>query len=145
VRIILDPNKDAFGREKNGIPNRPVASELASASDGAIRIRWFRTHGEQFHSKLVSVRTPAEFWFTLGSANLTRRNIADFNLEANVAVSVAPNAEIATAISAWFEMLWTNRGPPDLEYTSELGAYADPAQGSYWLYRVMEGTGISTF
>jgi phosphatidylserine/phosphatidylglycerophosphate/cardiolipin synthase-like enzyme len=145
VRIILDPNKDAFGREKNGIPNRPVASELASASDGAIRIRWFRTHGEQFHSKLVSVRTPGEFWFTLGSANLTRRNIADFNLEANVAVSVAPNAEIATAINAWFEMLWTNRGPPDLEYTSELGAYADPAQGSYWLYRVMEGTGISTF
>ncbi|MDC5637421.1 phospholipase D-like domain-containing protein, partial [Acinetobacter baumannii] len=24
VRVLLDPNKDAFGRTKNGIPNRPV-------------------------------------------------------------------------------------------------------------------------
>ena len=53
VRVILDPNKDAFGRTKNGIPNRSVATELAAASDGAIKVRWFRTHGEQFHSKLV--------------------------------------------------------------------------------------------
>ena len=145
VRVILDPNKDAFGREKNGIPNRSVASELAAASDGAIGIRWYRTHGEQFHAKLVTVRTATEFWFTLGSANLTRRNLDDFNLEANVAVSVPLNAEIATAISAWFEMLWTNRGPPDLEYTTELGTYVDASQGTYWLYRIMEGTGLSTF
>jgi phosphatidylserine/phosphatidylglycerophosphate/cardiolipin synthase-like enzyme len=145
VRVILDPNKDAFGREKNGIPNRSVASELAAASDGAIGIRWYRTHGEQFHAKLVAVRTATDFWFTLGSANLTRRNLGDFNLEANVAVSVPLNAEIATAISAWFEMLWTNRGPPDLEYTTELGAYVDASQGTYWLYRIMEGTGLSTF
>jgi hypothetical protein len=26
--MILDPNKDAFGLEKSGIPNRPVAAEL---------------------------------------------------------------------------------------------------------------------
>jgi phosphatidylserine/phosphatidylglycerophosphate/cardiolipin synthase-like enzyme len=145
VRLILDPNKDAFGREKNGIPNRSVASELTAASDGAIDIRWYRTHGEQFHAKLVAVRTATEYWFTLGSANLTRRNLGDFNLEANVAVSVPLNAEIATQISAWFEMLWTNRGPPDLEYTTELGAYVDASQSTYWLYRIMEGTGLSTF
>ena len=77
VRVLLDPNKDAFGRTKNGIPNRSVATELAAASDGAIKVRWFRTHGEQFHSKLVAMRTATEFWFTLGSANLTRRNLED--------------------------------------------------------------------
>jgi hypothetical protein len=49
------------------------------------------------------------------------------------------------AVSAWFESLWTNRGPPELEYTAEFGAYADPAQGTYWLYRLMEATGLSTF
>jgi phosphatidylserine/phosphatidylglycerophosphate/cardiolipin synthase-like enzyme len=145
VRVILDPNKDAFGRTKNGIPNRSVASELVSASDGAIKVRWFRTHGEQFHAKLVAIRTATEFWFTLGSANLTRRNLDDFNLEANVAASVPLNAELTTAISAWYEELWTNRGPPDLEYTAEFGAYADPAQGTYWLYRLMETSGLSTF
>ncbi len=145
VRVLLDPNKDAFGRTKNGIPNRSVATELAAASDGAIQVRWFRTHGEQFHSKLVAMRTATEFWFTLGSANLTRRNLEDFNLEANVAASVPLNAEVATQISAWFDSLWTNRGPPELEYTAEFGTYADPSQSSYWLYRLMEATGLSTF
>jgi phosphatidylserine/phosphatidylglycerophosphate/cardiolipin synthase-like enzyme len=107
VRVLLDPNKDAFGRSKNGIPNRSVATELAAASDGAIKVRWFRTHGEQFHSKLVAMRTATEFWFTLGSANLTRRNLEDYNLEANIAASVPLNAEIATQISTWFDSLWT--------------------------------------
>jgi phosphatidylserine/phosphatidylglycerophosphate/cardiolipin synthase-like enzyme len=145
VRVLLDPNKDAFGRTKNGIPNRSVATELAAASNGAIKLRWVRTHGEQFHSKLVALRTADEFWFTLGSANLTRRNLDDFNLEANVAVSVPPNSELASSISTWFEMIWSNKGPPDLEYSADIGAYADPAQGTYWLYRLMEATGISTF
>ena len=145
VRVLLDPNKDAFGRTKNGIPNRSVATELAAASDGAIKVRWFRTHGEQFHSKLIAMRTATEFWFTLGSANLTRRNLDDFNLEANVAASVPLTADIATQISAWFDSLWNNRGPPELEYTAEFGAYADPSQSSYWLYRLMEATGLSTF
>ena len=95
VRVILDPNKDAFGRTKNGIPNRSVAAELAAASDGAIKLRWFRTHGEQFHSKLVVMRTANEFWFTLGSANLTRRNLENFNLEANIAAQRA--AELASS------------------------------------------------
>ena len=99
VRVILDPNKDAFGREKNGIPNRSVAAELVAASDGAIKLRWYRTHGEQFHAKLVAMRTADEFWFMLGSANLTRRNIGDYNLEANIAVSVPPAAELAASIS----------------------------------------------
>jgi phosphatidylserine/phosphatidylglycerophosphate/cardiolipin synthase-like enzyme len=145
VRVILDPNKDAFGRTKNGIPNRSVATELGAASDGLIKVRWFRTHGEQFHSKLVSIRSATEFWFTLGSANLTRRNLDDFNLEANVAASVPPASHIATQVSGWFDALWTNRGPPELEYTAEFGTYADPAQGTYWLYRIMESTGLSTF
>jgi phosphatidylserine/phosphatidylglycerophosphate/cardiolipin synthase-like enzyme len=145
IRVILDPNKDAFGRTKNGIPNRAVATELAAASDGAIKIRWFRTHGEQFHTKLVAMRTATEFWFTLGSANLTRRNLDNYNLEANVAVSAPLNADIAINITRWFDSIWTNHGPPELEYTAEFGTYADPAQGTYWLYRFMEASGLSTF
>jgi phosphatidylserine/phosphatidylglycerophosphate/cardiolipin synthase-like enzyme len=145
VRVLLDPNKDAFGRTKNGIPNRSVATELTAASDGAIKLRWFRTHGEQFHTKIVALRTATEYWFTLGSANLTRRNIDDFNLEANIAASVPLNAEIATSIDTWFDSLWTNRGPPPLEYSADLGAYADASQGTYWLYRFMEASGLSTF
>jgi phosphatidylserine/phosphatidylglycerophosphate/cardiolipin synthase-like enzyme len=145
VRLIMDPNKDAFGHAKAGIPNQPVASELVAASDGAIHVRWYRTHGEQFHTKLAMVYGPERFWLTVGSANLTRRNLADYNLEANVAIELPRTARIAQQTVEYFETLWSNRASLGIEYTADFGYYADPSQLHYWLYRVMEGTGVSTF
>jgi phosphatidylserine/phosphatidylglycerophosphate/cardiolipin synthase-like enzyme len=145
VRLILDPNKDAFGHTKSGIPNRPVASELLAASDGAIRVRWYRTHGEQFHSKMLMVYGPERLWLTLGSANLTRRNLDDFNLEANVAVEVARNSGLAGQVLTYFDTLWRNRAPLGIEYTADADAYLDPSQLSYWSYRLLEASGLSTF
>jgi HKD family nuclease len=145
VRLILDPNKDAFGHAKNGIPNQPVASELVAASDGDIHVRWYRTHGEQFHTKLVMVYGPKLFWLTLGSANLTRRNLADYNLEANLAIELPRESRLAQQTVEYFETLWSNRATLGIEYTADFGYYADPSQLHYWLYRVMEGTGVSTF
>lgn len=145
VRLILDPNKDAFGREKSGLPNRPVASELVAASDGAIHVRWYRTHGEQFHTKLVMVYGAERFWMTLGSANLTRRNIGDYNLEANVGIEAVRSSALARQVIEYFNVLWGNRAPLGIEYTADYGVYADPSQGHYWLYRIMEGMGLSTF
>lgn len=145
VRLILDPNKDAFGHEKNGIPNRPVASELVAASNGAIHVRWYRTHGEQFHTKLVMVYGTDRLWMSLGSANLTRRNIGDYNLEANVAVETARESALGTQVLNYFDTLWGNRAGMGIEYTADFGVYADPTQANYWLYRIMEATGLSTF
>jgi len=145
VRLILDPNKDAFGHAKTGIPNQPVASELVAASDGAIHVRWYRTHGEQFHTKLVMVYGAEGFWLTVGSANLTRRNLADYNLEANIAIELPRGTRLAQQTVDYFETLWNNRASLGIEYTADFGYYADPSQLHYWLYRVMEGTGMSTF
>jgi phosphatidylserine/phosphatidylglycerophosphate/cardiolipin synthase-like enzyme len=145
VRVLLDPNKDAFGFEKSGLPNRPVASELLAASDGAIRIRWYRTHGEQFHAKLAVIHSGPKLWFTLGSANFTRRNLADFNLEANVLVEADATGPLATSITEWFDMLWNNRAGNGIEFTADTEVYADSSQLRYWLYRVMEASGLSTF
>jgi phosphatidylserine/phosphatidylglycerophosphate/cardiolipin synthase-like enzyme len=145
VRLILDPNKDAFGHEKNGIPNRPVASELLAASDGAIHVRWYRTHGEQFHTKLVMIYGTDRVWMSLGSANLTRRNIGDYNLEANVAIETARASPLGTQVLGYFDTIWSNHAALGIEYTADFGVYADPTQANYWLYRVMESTGLSTF
>jgi phosphatidylserine/phosphatidylglycerophosphate/cardiolipin synthase-like enzyme len=145
IRIILDPNKDAFGRTKSGIPNRPVASELVAASDGAIKVRWYRTRGEQFHSKLLAVESDGRLWLTAGSANFTRRNIANYNLEANVAVEVAADSTFAVDFNDYFMTLWENRDGVNQEYTTEFATWADPKQSSYWLYRLMEASGLSTF
>jgi phosphatidylserine/phosphatidylglycerophosphate/cardiolipin synthase-like enzyme len=145
LRIILDPNKDAFGHEKSGVPNRQVAAELVSTSHGAVHIRWYRTHGEQFHAKLVAVRHGERLWVTLGSANLTRRNLGDYNLEANVVVDLPQQSGFAQDEARWFDMLWANRAVGGVEYTADVDVYADPSQGRYWLYRFMEATGLSTF
>ena len=37
VRLILDPNRDAFGMQKDGVPNRPVANELVTQQRGTDR------------------------------------------------------------------------------------------------------------
>ena len=145
IRLILDPNKDAFGREKNGIPGRPLAAELNAASQGAIKIRWYRTKGEQFHTKVVMLRSGPRLWVMLGSANLTRRNLDDYNLEASLAADMPLDAPLAGELLRWFDTLWFNRGPRGSEYTAELGAYVDTSQGSYWMYRIMEATGLSIF
>jgi hypothetical protein len=145
VRLILDPNRDGFGRTRSGLPNQPVASELVSASDGAVHVRWYRTHGEQFHTKLVMVYGPERLWLTLGSADLTRRNIGDYNLQANLAIEMARSSPLALQTLEYFDTLWGNRAALGIEYTADFAVYADPAQLHYWLYRFMESTGLSDF
>lgn len=145
VRVILDPNRDAFGRQKDGVPNRPVANELVTRSNERIEVRWYRTHGEQFHTKMALIRHGDRFVASLGSANLTRRNIGNYNLEANIAVDTAADSALAVEMMAYFDRLWNNDGPPGTEYTAAFGAYRDTDNGRYWRYRLMEATGLSTF
>jgi phosphatidylserine/phosphatidylglycerophosphate/cardiolipin synthase-like enzyme len=145
VRLILDPNKDVYGHTTSGLPNQPAASELVSESDGAIHVRWYRTHGEQFHTKLVMVYGPQRLWLTLGSANLTTRSLNDYNLEANLAIEVGRSAPLAGQALDYFDTLWSNRASLGIEYTADFSAYADPAQTHYWLYRFLEAAGMGTF
>ncbi len=145
VQLILDPNRDAFGRQKDGVPNRPVANELVTQSAERIQVRWYRTHGEQFHTKLALISHGDRLIASLGSANLTRRNIGNYNLEANVALEVDRQSPLAMEMQAYFERLWTNQGPPGTEFTSPFGVYQDTDRRRYWRYRFMEATGLSTF
>ncbi|HEU4652908.1 MAG TPA: phospholipase D-like domain-containing protein [Steroidobacteraceae bacterium] len=145
VQVILDPNRDAFGRQKDGVPNRPVANELFVSSGERIQIRWYRTHGEQFHTKVAMITHGDRFIATLGSANYTRRNLENYNLEANVAIETGTNAPLALQMSAYFDRIWNNDGPAGTEFTAPLGAFRDEDAGDYWRYRLMEATGLSTF
>lgn len=145
VRLILDPNKDAFGRQKDGVPNRPVANELVTKSNQKIQVRWYRTHGEQFHTKLALVTHSERLVASLGSANLTRRNIGNYNLEANIALDMNRSAALAKEMLGYFDRLWNNEGATGTEYTAPFGAYADTDSSRYWRYRFMEATGLGTF
>lgn len=142
IHMILDPNKDAFGYKKTGIPNRPVARELTEETDGQIRIRWYKTMGEQFHSKLVFIKRSGESTIILGSANLTRRNLRDYNLELDVMIKGKNNARVFTDAGQYFDRIWNNR---DGIYTTAYDAYNDDSFLKTVIYRIQERFGLCSF
>jgi phosphatidylserine/phosphatidylglycerophosphate/cardiolipin synthase-like enzyme len=134
VTLVLDANKDAFGKEKNGIPNRQVAYELKKVG---VEIYWYETTGEQFHTKIFIKETEDTTTVIVGSGNYTRRNIGNFNLEADLEI-VAPNdSNFATEIRSYWDQVINN----SLEYE----AFEDTSKLKYLLYRFQEWSGISTF
>jgi phosphatidylserine/phosphatidylglycerophosphate/cardiolipin synthase-like enzyme len=142
LRVVLDPNKDAFGREKGGIPNRQTAGELLRKSRGRATVRWFDTHGEQFHTKLVVVTRGDSVTVMGGSANLTRRNIGDYNLETDLRFELRRGSPLAAAVEGYFQRVWENRGG---SFTAPFERYRDDSLLKRILYRVQEATGLSSF
>jgi HKD family nuclease len=142
IRIILDPNKDAFGFEKNGIPNRQAAAELLKKSDNKIQVRWYLTHGEQFHTKVIAIHKKDAIVLIGGSANYTRRNLNNYNLEADLAVTVKPGDPLARDFDAYFDRIWGNRNGV---YTGDFSEYKDDSLWKVLVYRFQEKTGLCTF
>ncbi len=150
VRLLLDPNKDAFGRQKGGIPNRQVARELVAMGEaglreggmgeGGIEVRWYDTNGEQFHTKLLAFHTNRGTTLLGGSANLTRRNLGDYNLEADLLVRASD--ALAAQASDYFERLWSNQ---DGHFSVSYEAYADDSWVKRVIYRLQEFSGLSSF
>ena len=142
--IILDPNKNAFGRKKNGIPNRQAAYELMKKSQGKIRIKWFDTHSEQFHSKLSIIEKGDGYSIVLlGSANLTRRNLNNYNLEMDVKVTVDSSFYLMKEVINYFERAWNNG--EGKHFTVEYEFYKESSVLKTLLYRIQEYSGLSSF
>lgn len=140
VRVLLDPNEDAFGRKKNGVPNRQVARELVAAG---IPVRWCDTHGEQCHAKLLLHRGASDATLIAGSANFTRRNLDDLNLETSVQlVADADHPAMVDAVR-WFESNWSNE--PTRRFSTDYARYEDDSLLRRVWYRVGEALGFSTW
>ncbi|HVI40893.1 MAG TPA: phospholipase D family protein, partial [Anaerovoracaceae bacterium] len=142
IRIILDANKDAFGFEKNGIPNRQAAAELLKKSDNKIQVRWYLTHGEQFHTKVLAIDKKDKVILIGGSANYTRRNLDNYNLEADLMVTVKADDPLAKEFQAYFDKIWENQ---DGTYTADFSEYQDDSLWKVLIYRLQEKTGLCTF
>lgn len=118
TNLILDPNQNAFGSEKMGLPNLPVAAELTELSNGEINIRWYNTGKEQFHSKLIFIEKGNENIIIGGSANFTERNLDNYNLETSLKItSSTNNEEVIKEVKRYFNRLWYNsNGTYTLDY-----------------------------
>lgn len=141
IRVLLDANRDAFGREKNGIPNRQVAGDLHRAG---IEVRWCATQGEQCHRKWLRLdRADGRSELISGSANFTRRNLDNLNLETSVRILAPGQQAVMQAAREQFERSWNN--PSDEQHSLPYEDFADDSRWRYALYRFMEVTGLSTF
>lgn len=141
IQMILDVNQDAFGNEKNGVPNKPVASELMK-HDKHPEIRWYKSHGEQYHAKFILLEEDHTSTLILGSSNFTRRNLKDLNLETDLIIKAQTDSALVGSMNVYFERLWNNE-----EGTYTLN-YEDEAEDSILktiMYRVQEALGLSTF
>ncbi len=141
VRVLLDPNKDAFGYRKGGVPNRPVAAQL---HDGGIPVRWCDTHGEQCHAKMLLARyTSGAAVLIAGSANFTRRNLRDYNLETDVVVRGARDVGVFADAQAYFEAAWGNTA--GRTFSADYEVFKDDSALKAIQKTVGEESGLSTF
>ena len=146
VRIILDPNRDAFGRQKDGVPNRPVANELVTrerrADRGALvsharRAIPYQARADPRTATASSHRSARRTSRAATSATTTSKRTSRSKLPAD--------SPLAIEMIGYFDRLWNNDGPPGTEFTAPFGAYRDEDRATYWRYRLMEATGLSTF
>ncbi|MFF2157458.1 phospholipase D family protein [Paenibacillus chitinolyticus] len=144
IQLLLDPNQNAFGHSKTGIPNRPVAAELRKKTDGKIAVKWYNTAQEQFHTKLIDIRHPdGSAVINGGSANFTPRNLDDLNLETNVEITAPAGSKITQDLDRYWDRLWNNR---DAEYSLEYPAYEDKLVGfKRIVYHLQDMLGFTTY
>ncbi|WP_347548246.1 phospholipase D family protein [Pseudalkalibacillus hwajinpoensis] len=143
VRLVLDPNQNAFGHEKIGLPNLPVTAELAKQGNEHLTIRWYDTNKEQFHTKLLYVKGKQESTIVGGSGNYTSRNMDDYNMESNIHFKAPNDSEIVQNVDDYFERIWTNK---DGVYTVEYEEYQNTLPAfKYVMYILQKLFQVTTY
>lgn len=142
VNLILDPNTNAFGRSKSGLPNLPVTAELNTVNPEQIEIRWYDVGKEQYHPKILYV-DGEEKTVVLGSGNYTTRNMNDYNLEADVEVTGDVDTAFFDEVDEYFNRLWNNENDTYTVAYDEI--QTDLPIGKYMMYWLQKVTWTMTY
>lgn len=141
AKLILDPNKVAFGNNKTGLPNLPVASEMIK--DDNLDIRWYEAEEDQYHTKLLYIEKEDKGVVIGGSANYTTRNLDDLNLENNLKIKASLDTEVMKDVDQYFKRLWTNDdGIFTSDYQSNEDALTPALTLTYWIQKM---SGLTTY
>lgn len=144
VRVILDPNHNASRRGLEGLPNRPVASELMLKAGKNLFVRWYaRPEAPVQATMLLLRRQDGSASLMTGSAAWTKRNLRDFNLSTAVVVSGDQQAQPLRRAAEFFDSLWSNRGGE--MFTTEYATYRDDRLLRAMRYRFIERTGLGSY
>ncbi|WP_374055294.1 phospholipase D family protein [Rossellomorea sp. FM04394] len=143
VRLVLDPNQNAFGQEKIGLPNLPIASELHNLDNDHITIRWYNTNKEQYHTKFIYVKGKNESTVIGGSGNYTSRNMDDYNLEENIKLVAPSDSNIMSEVDQYFKRIWNNENGT---YTVKYEKYQDKLPAfKYVMYILQKIFQVTTY
>ncbi|RBP04898.1 phospholipase D family protein [Rossellomorea aquimaris] len=143
VRLVLDPNQNAFGQEKIGLPNLPIASELHNLDNDHITIRWYNTNKEQYHTKFIYIKGKKESTVIGGSSNYTSRNLDDYNLEENIKIVAPTDSKTMSDIDQYFNRIWNNEGGT---YTVKYEKYQDKLPAfKYVMYILQKIFQVTTY
>jgi hypothetical protein len=125
VRVLLDPLPN---------PNLGSAGEL---SRNRVAVRWAIDRPGAPRSSLLLVRHGKDASIYFGSANFTRRNLADLNLECAMELRAPAGGVLPATFNEYFAARWTA--------AAEYPRYADESAATYWGFRLAEATGLSRF
>lgn len=141
VNIILDPNTNAFGNQKSGLPNIPVSAEMKKLGSKNINIKWYDAGEEQYHTKMIYFDRKEKATILGGSANFTKRNLDDFNLETNLKISAPADSQVVKDVDQYFQRLWNNDGGNfTLEYEENKDTMTPFKYIIYWIQKILRFT-----
>ncbi|RHW36748.1 phospholipase [Lysinibacillus yapensis] len=144
IKMILDPNENSFGREKTGLPNRPVVNELLEDADqNYLAIRWYNTVVGQYHTKAIWIQTEEQTIISSGSANYTERTLYNYNLENNLRIMAPNKSDLVVSMENYFERLWENE---DAMYTLDAEEFQDTLSWwQRWIYTLQQTLKVTTY
>ena len=87
------------------------------------------------------VKTGEQTVMMQGSANYTKRNLQDYNLETNIIIAGHKDEQIFKDIEAFFETQWNNE--EYIFYSTSYETYEDTSTYKNIVYRLKEFSGLS--
>ncbi|MDO5089398.1 MAG: phospholipase D-like domain-containing protein [Leptotrichiaceae bacterium] len=143
IRLILDRSRDAFGMSTNGLPNKPVSKKLKKKTGGKIEIKWYFTNNEQYHTKITLMKkTDGSVIISAGSANLIKKNIRGYIMDANFRILTDENSKLTKDIYAYFDRLWDNK---DGIFTINFEDEPTTSGFSDFMYKILDATQLGSF
>ena len=143
IRIIFDRSRDAFGMSTNGLPNKPVSKKLKKKTKGKIEIKWYFTNNEQYHTKITLMKkTDGNVIINAGSANLIKKNIRGYIMDANFRILTTQDSKISKDIYEYFDRLWENK---DGLFTINFDDEPATSGFSDFMYKILDATQLGSF
>ena len=143
IRIIFDRSRDAFGMSTNGLPNKPVSKKLKKKTKNKIEIKWYFTNNEQYHTKITLIKkTDGNVIIQTGSANLIRKNIRGYIMDANFRILTNANSKLTRDIYTYFDRLWENK---DGLFTVNFDDEPTTKASTDFMYKILDATQLGSF